>query len=200
MAIKLMLLCCGALVTAACQNPQSPAGRSPDQQAELTEFDDAQNRPPSGKTLYAAARLLRATGRRMEYEAALLRIIREQPECMPAYCDMARLRLEQGNVAGAIDVLSAGLRVRPANPVLLNDLGMCRLEDGDYEQALVDFTRATSIAPDNKRYRANMATALGMLGRYEESLALYEQVVSHDMATHNLAILRDVRRRQPLRE
>jgi hypothetical protein len=44
------------------------------------------------------------------------------------------------------------------------------------------------------RYRGNMALALGMLGRYEESLSLYQQVVSPSDAHFNLAVICDARK------
>jgi tetratricopeptide (TPR) repeat protein len=55
------------------------------------------------------------------------------------------------------------------------------------------FMRAAEAAPENARYRANMATALGLLGRYEEALALFEQVVPPADAHRNLAVLCEAR-------
>ena len=50
--------------------------------------------------------------------------------------------------------------------------------------------------PESEKYRANMATALGLLGRHEESLALLEQVLPEDKARHNAEILRKAWERQ----
>lgn len=176
-----------------CQQPQAQPDR--ESKPDAADFDSATDLAPSPKTLYAAARILASGGRDAEYEAALLRIIKEQPRCVPAYCDLARLRLRHENLTGAIDALQSGLTVAPDDSVLLNDLGMCWLARNDHAKALQAFTRATSLAPHNHKYRANMAVALGMLGRYEESLALYEQVVSREVAAQNLAILREAHRK-----
>jgi Flp pilus assembly protein TadD len=112
---------------------------------------------------------------------------------MPAYCDLARVRLKQRNVDGAVSVLEAGLKISPQDPVLLNNVGICQMTRGDHQKALEFFTQAAAINPNNPRYRANMAAALGMLGRYEESLALYRQVVPKEAAQQNLGVLRDAR-------
>jgi Flp pilus assembly protein TadD len=45
--------------------------------------------------------------------------------------------------------------------------------------------------PENAKYRANMAVALGLMGRYEESLSLFKQVLPKDQANHNLSVLRE---------
>ncbi len=52
------------------------------------------------------------------------------------------------------------------------------------------FTEAAGLVPESEKYRANMATALGLLGRQEESLALLQQVLPHDKAERNAEVLR----------
>ena len=47
--------------------------------------------------------------------------------------------------------------------------------------------------PENAKYRSNMAVALGLMGRDEESLALFKQVLPEDQANHNLSVLREAR-------
>jgi len=150
--------------------------------------------PPTPKTLYAIAKIYRTQRRDAQCESLLLRILAENPQFMPAYCDLAELQLRQRRVDDAQKTLERGLRVSPRDVVLRNNLGMCRLMKGDYEGALDSFTVAVSSAPHDPRYRANMAVALGLLGRDEESLALYEQVLSSEEVADNLSILRRARR------
>ena len=97
--------------------------------------------------------------------------------------------MRQGRVSEAMVVLSQALEVRPADPVLLNNRGMCLLIRREYEESLQSFTQAAGLRPEGKRYRANMATALGFLGRHEESLALLQQVLPDDQAKHNAEVL-----------
>ena len=70
---------------------------------------------------------------------------------------------------------------------------MCLLLRQEYEGALRQFTDAAGMVPENEKYRANMATALGLLGRQEESLALLQQVLPRDKAEHNAQVLRKAR-------
>jgi len=53
---------------------------------------------------------------------------------------------------------------------------------------------AAGTRPEYTKYRANMAVALGLIGREEESLALFSQVTSEDKANQNVAVLREARK------
>lgn len=50
----------------------------------------------------------------------------------------------------------------------------------EYENALEMFTKAAGIMPENARYRTNMAVALSLMERYEESLFLFKQILLED--------------------
>jgi Flp pilus assembly protein TadD len=67
---------------------------------------------------------------------------------------------------------------------------MCWLVRKEYAKALDQFTKAAGVVPESEKYRANMATVLGLLGRQEESLALLQQVLPADQAQHNADVLR----------
>jgi tetratricopeptide (TPR) repeat protein len=66
-----------------------------------------------------------------------------------------------------------------------------------YEKALNYFTQAAGVIPQNTRYRANMAVALGFLGRDDEALALYRQILPENQAVRNLEIIRAARNSRP---
>ena len=159
-------------------------------------FEQATDRAPSANTLYALARVLSAQHRDAESQAILAKVIREHPDYMAAYIDLAELQMRARKVDGAIATLDAGLKVAPQHGVLLNDLGMCNLVKGRYEEALAYFTRAAGNNPDDCRYRANMATALGMQGRYDEALNLYYQIESAADAHYNVGVLAEARKDQ----
>jgi len=145
--------------------------------------------PPKAMTLYAMSRILVSQGKDDQGELVLARLIRNFPEFIPAYCDLAELRMRQGRVDDAVEGLSRGLQVAPRDPILLNNSGVCSILKGDYEGALNSFTMAAEVVPRDDRYRANMALALGMLGRYEESLNLYKEVLEAESAQENMTII-----------
>jgi len=170
-----------------CQHLGGPFGDARNE-AELA-FEAGADRDPTPGTLYALAGILATQGKDEPCRLVLLRLIRRHPRFMPAYCDLAELQLRRGAVDQAMVTLTAGLAADPRDQVLRNNLGMCWLLKGDSGKALEQFTQAAGDAPNDVRYRSNMAVALGMLDRDEESLALFKQVLSETDAEHNLQVL-----------
>jgi Flp pilus assembly protein TadD len=158
------------------------------------EFQSQANNPPTAKTLYTMADILATQGRDSECEYVLKRIIQDNPKFLPAYNSLAELQMRQGKTIAAIETLQNALVINPDDPVLLNNLGMCWIVRRDYETALKMFTRAAGIMPENAKYRANMAVALGLMGRDEESLSLFKQTLPEDQANYNLSVLREAKR------
>jgi Flp pilus assembly protein TadD len=154
------------------------------------------DQPPTAKTLYSMAEILAGQGKDKECEFVLRRCLQEHPRFTPAYNRLAELQMRQGRVHEAIATLTKALEIRPKDPVLLNNLGMCFLMRKDYDKALDRFTQAGGLVPENEKYRANMAIALGLLGRQEESQALLEQVLPQDQAKHNAEVLQKAYERQ----
>ncbi|MHC4323192.1 MAG: tetratricopeptide repeat protein [Planctomycetota bacterium] len=193
-----MLLCVVGFIyilcVSGCSEP-ADSGTNTDwvmDKSEL-EFQTQDNKPPTAKTLYSMADILAKQGRDSECAYILKRIIQENPEFLPAYNNLAELQMRQGQTNTAIETLQNGLKVNSEDAVLLNNLGMCWIVRRDYENALKMFTRAAGIMPENVKYRANMAVALGLMGRDEESLALFKQLLPEDQASHNLSILQGAR-------
>lgn len=187
-----VLFCAVLLAPCGCSGPPQPTvGRD-------THFADPQapprtqrDRPPTARTLFAMADILATQGKDQQCEFVLYRCIGQYPKFVPAYNSLAELMMRQGRVGQAMDVLSLALEIRPNDPVLLNNRGMCLLIRREYDKSLQSFTEAAGLQPENKKYRANMATALGLLGRHEESLALLQQVLPDEQAQHNAEVLRN---------
>jgi tetratricopeptide (TPR) repeat protein len=152
-------------------------------------FTAGANRPATAHTLYALSQVLATQGRDDQCANVLGQCIKKYPKFLPAYVSLAELHLRNNRPPQAMQTLLAGLKIAPKDPRLINNLGMCFLLKHDPAAALPLFTRAVGLAPTEGRYRANMATALGLLGRYDESLALYQQVVSEGDAHYNVALL-----------
>lgn len=192
-------LCVGMLLGAFClsgcaeSTTAVPAGGWA-QSSTDSEFQTQAGRPPTTKTLWAMADILASQGKDSECEYVLKRIIQDDPKFVPAYNSLAELQMRRGQTNAATATLQDGLRIGPEDPVLLNNLGMCWLVRRDYEKALEVFDKAAGIAPENAKYRANMAVALGLMGREEESLALFKQILPEDQAARNVEVLRQARK------
>lgn len=181
------LIMSAMLLVAGCHSsPAAPYEPPPDLDAE---FQQAANRPPTAETLYRLGRLLAAEGKDADCEQVLVDAIDRFPAYLPLYSELAQLYIRQRKLETAIGTINKGLAVVPNDAVLLNNLGMCGMLKGDYAMALQNFTLASAADPDDARYTANMALAAGMLGRYDESLALYQQVVRPARAHYNLAVV-----------
>jgi Flp pilus assembly protein TadD len=181
----------GLAIAAGCSESRRPGlGREARHDAVRTDSGRPGDLPPSAKTLYSMAKLLAAQGKDMECEFLLRRCITQYPRFAPAYNQLAELQMRQGRVHEAVDTLSAALAVRPHDPVLSNNLGMCFLARKEYGKSLGCFTEAAGRVPESRKYRANMATSLGLMGRYAESLALFQQILPSDQAKQNAELLR----------
>ncbi len=199
---RLSQVCCLAgllcLLVSGCSPSRQPSlgqgkAKPGDVQADSASRPDL---PPSAKTLYSMAGILATQGKDSECEFVLRRCITEYPRFTPAYNRLAELQMRQGRVHEAIDMLSSALAVRPRDPVLSNNLGMCHLLREEYAKALDCFTEAAGRVPESKKYRANMATSLGLMGRHAESLALFQQILPSDQAKQNAEILRKAHDKQ----
>jgi Flp pilus assembly protein TadD len=186
MARSTLLRCAGALALAllvACASGPSQDDFAPD------SFDMATDRAPSVNTLHAMARVMAAQGRDAECEVVLDKLIAEHPDFLPAYNELAELHMRNGSLLSAQTALELGLERAPEDTVLSNNMGMCLLLQQRYEDSLPHFARASAADPSDARSRANMATALGLLGRTDEALALFYQVMPPSDAHHNVAVL-----------
>ncbi|MEX2219258.1 MAG: tetratricopeptide repeat protein [Phycisphaerales bacterium] len=163
-------------------------------QVSSDPFDRATDQPPTPTTLFRLARILAAQGREAEARFVLTDITQKFPTFGPAWCDLAELHLRAGRTDEAAEVLEEGIRRNPADARLTGNLGMCYMVKGDHQRALGWFSKAASLGADDARHRGNMAAALGMLGRYDESLAEYQKVVSPAAAHYNVSVLARARK------
>jgi serine/threonine-protein kinase len=187
-----------AVLMAGCEVP--PGANAPlsangsNSQTLEDPFDP--DRPPTARTLYLMADILTAQGKDPQAEQLYRRIQSQYPEFRPAYTAYAALLMRQRRIPEATHTLEAGLDRFPADPVLLNNMGMCFLIRKDYSRALDYFTDAAAVVPENTRYRSNMATVLALMGRQDEALALYRQILPKSEAMENIRVLCDMAQKE----
>ena len=189
--IAALLLAAGNGCTQKAAGPAAQRVTSPDDDY----FAAGAGKAPTLKTRYAMARVLAAQGKDDQCVFILEQLIRERPQCLPAYSDLAELYMRHHRLEDAVNLLKTGLRVaEQQDPVLVNNLGMCRMIQGNYEVALSAFVKADTLAPSDARFKANRAAALGMLGRYDEALDQYLQVLPPADAHFNLGVICEARK------
>ena len=157
------------------------------------DWDAAAGRKPEPDTLFSMARIYVAQGRDDQAEAALREVVNQAPDFVRAYEELAHLYVRRDLVDGAVAALEVGLQHQADDPVLLNDLGVCKLLQKDPAAAVEAFIRAAALEPDNARPRANLALALALQGRDDEALALWQQVIRPSEAAQNLELVKQAR-------
>ena len=198
--IRLAQLCSFVLIAAllgGCESSKNPPISYANPIAKDDEFAKGADRPPTPETMYRMARMLEAQGKDEQARAALSQTIDRFPNYLPAYCGLSELHMRQRRLNDAMATLERARQVAPEDPVVLNNIGMTYLLQGQYESALDAFAQAAGKFPENARYKANMALATGMMGRYDEAFALYTQVLQPAHAHYNLSVIAEARKDQP---
>ena len=169
----------GLLLGIGCASPEP---------REQDWFEGGDLKPASAETLQLTARILAAKGRTEQATALLDRMAREYPDFLGTYTEAAEVYLLEGRINRAVEILDLGLSRFPAQPILLNDRGMCRLLQQDLPRAAADFNRAMELDPSDGDFVGNAALAAALQGNDQRALDLWERVVSPGQARANLAI------------
>jgi tetratricopeptide (TPR) repeat protein len=114
------------------------------------------------------ARLGDQDGAQASYERA----IRLQPSFMPAYVNLADLYREQGRDADAERTLRAALARVPDAADVRHTLGLTLVREKRMPDAIGEFARAATLAPDVPRYAYAYALALDRTGEHARALAV----------------------------
>jgi tetratricopeptide (TPR) repeat protein len=177
-------------LTAGCETTQEtrPSNFTQDHNID-SEFAAGADRPPTPHTIFRLARLLAAQGKDQAAESALTNCLDRYPDFSPAYEELANLYVRHRKIEDAARVLQSGLHISPNDPVLRNDLGMCWLMLERYQLALEQFQIAAQASPDDARYAANVALALGSLGRYDEAIEHYRAIVPIGQGHYNVGVI-----------
>lgn len=119
--------------------------------------------------------------RRGDWDAAARwfeRYLELAPDDLPAIEGLAAVEVARGRPERAEAVYLAGLRGRPDDARLLNNLGLTRLAAGDLPGALEALESATRADPRYDKARFNLASVLARAGRAGESRVLLEALIA----------------------
>ncbi|MCH2161928.1 MAG: tetratricopeptide repeat protein, partial [Phycisphaerales bacterium] len=144
-------------------------------------------------TLQMTGRVLASKRMDNQAEFVLERLLREYPDHLPGYTEYAEVLVDQGRIDDAVTILDRGLARFPGNPVLLNDLGMCRLMQHDLAGATQAFKGALEADPRDAVYVGNCALVAALSGDEEAARELWGRIVSRSEVETNLRIARGAR-------
>src|SRR5262249_30063891 len=102
---------------------------------------------------------------------------------------LAVLYDRQGDFVHALADYRVALQRAPRDADLLNDLGYCHYERGNWPEAEKALRDALKIDGEHKRAWGNLGLVLGQQERYQESYEAFAKVVSPGEAYANVGIL-----------
>ena len=127
---------------------------------------------PQLRTLLDAAAQRAASGRIDEALEAYSALLAEAPQLPEVHYNVAALKLQAGDLAGAQASLAEALRLRPDWPQAQLDAGRIAFRQGDFAQAERAFARAAELRRDWAQALLFRANALDRLRRWPEALPL----------------------------
>ena len=95
-----------------------------------------------------------------------------------------------GNRQRAIDELQAGLRKAPNNVDLLLELGLQLQEDGRWDEAISQFSRAMELDPRNARAAWLAATTYGRMRRNGEGMKAFDRLLDVSPRDHEVRVIK----------
>lgn len=81
--------------------------------------------------------------------------VAQNPEDAQAVLELANLNFDIKNWSRAVQLYEQFLKLRPDNPDVISDMGICYRELGEFQKALDLFDRAQEIQPDHWQSRFN---------------------------------------------
>lgn len=103
--------------------------------------------------------------------------VEQNPEDADAVLQLANMNFDIRNWPRAAELYERRLTLRPANPDVLSDLGICYREMGEFQQALETFDRAQEIEPDHWESRFNEVVVQALdLGNFEAAEEVLDEL------------------------
>jgi len=126
-------------------------------------------------------------------EAAFSRVTEIDPDYADGWINLARIYVQEGQLADADRVLERAEATRPGYHKTAYFRALLRSARGDYGSALVDLDFVLSTHPNDRVVRNRKGRVLYLSERFEEARAEFEQVLRIDsedlMAHYNLALV-----------
>ena len=94
--------------------------------------------------------------------------------------DQGTALLKEGDVTGAVRVLTRATEVDSANPEAFNELGVALGRNSDQIGAIKSFRRAIAIEPKFAKAHNNLGVALGLSGDMAGAVEAFKEVVALD--------------------
>jgi predicted CXXCH cytochrome family protein len=110
----------------------------------------------------------------VEAELAYRKALQLQAQFVPAYVNFAHMLSGLGREIEAANLLSAGIDEVAESADLYHALGLSKIRQQQTANAINDLARATSLAPESRRYQYVYAIALQSVGDIDKALEVLQ--------------------------
>jgi tetratricopeptide (TPR) repeat protein len=146
----------------------------------IAEYKECLRLIPTIPTVHSdLADLYDRTGRLDDEIQEMRRYIANSPPLLTEYArlDFARVLQKAGQLGEAAAECKEILREDPDNPLVHDQLGGIRSEQGYLPDALYEFSAAVALGPDQDDYHLEMANTLDLLARPEDAISQFRIVL-----------------------
>ena len=102
--------------------------------------------------------------------------------------NLADLDRARGMDQQGADLLRKAMSIEPTNATIPHSLGLLFVRQHRYAEALVQFRRASELAPENARYAYVYAIAMNSTGAHAEAMGLLERVHQRHPANQEVLV------------
>ena len=148
---------------------QSPATSSNTMRRSRDFRRAALANPHHANAIENMMRIYQFQRRAAEAQKTLEELIDRSPEIGQLHLDLSLTLVAQNDLKRAREELETAVRLDPANPDAINNLGAVLLRLGSTAEALAQFERCRRIAPDFDRAAINAAALYNQAGQRDHS-------------------------------
>ncbi len=157
----------------------------------------ARDVPPNVLTMFEQATAAMAAGDNVDAELRFQEFVLQYPGYPGAWVNLAIIRAQNGDDAGAREAVNAALALNPDHPAALNQLGMLLRKNGEFLEAEAAYLKAVTASPDYALAHYNLGVLNDLyLQRLETALQhfeTYQSLVGEDQQVEKWII--DLKRR-----
>jgi len=179
-------------LAAAWQLLQSPSRIQPaaiDRVRLIREYEHAQNAMlERAESHYNLAGVYQLTERHAEVLPALQRALAMDPTFFPALIMFAQAQEQTNDSQAALRLLRETIDRYPQDASLQHALGLMLVRQGQHQQALQSFRKASLLAPEQTTYGYILAVALHDAGQQRQALELLESLLKQQPSDRRLRL------------
>ncbi|MBU0719084.1 MAG: tetratricopeptide repeat protein [Planctomycetes bacterium] len=192
---KATILILAALCTAGCAHSDFAARRQQSQTRQGLAAQRGKKIAPVAEpkilpeTYFAAGQLFEQQGQTGKAIAQYRKAVAVNHRFVAAYHRLGVLLSSLGRNAEAVEALSHAVELAPDEALIRNNFGYALMLERRWADAEREFVAALKLQPRFPRAHVNLGMVQARMGRFEESLASFKNVLAEPDAYYNIGLL-----------